>query len=63
MKKADPRQLSLFPADRAAGVRAEIERIFGRKLSGEARKLADLIIREALAEHEIDVRREYKADE
>ena len=56
--------MSPTPADRAARVRANVERIFGkcRFLDGEFLDRLQDIIAEALVEHEIDIRPEYPAD-
>ena len=53
------------PADRAARVRANINRVFDRRLFLDIDEFFDRledIIAEAITEHEIDVRREYSAD-
>jgi hypothetical protein len=53
------------PADRAARVRANIDRVFDRRLFLDIDEFFDRledIIAEAITEHEIDVRREYSAD-
>ncbi len=46
------------PADRAASIRAEAER-----LCEEILERLEVRIAEAIAEHESDVRREYSADQ
>jgi hypothetical protein len=48
----------MSPTDRAAAIRAEIERVFLELLD----RLEDRF-REVFAEHETDIRREYSADE
>jgi hypothetical protein len=51
----------MTPADRAANARAEIERIFSSRFREFFDHVED-IIRDALAEHETDVRRETSAE-
>ena len=53
------------PADRAARVRANIDRVFDRRLFLDIDEFFDRlegIIAEAITEHETDVRREYSED-
>jgi hypothetical protein len=52
-----------LPADRAAEARAEIERGITIFLPKICLDFIEVTIREALLAHEIDVRREYSADQ
>jgi hypothetical protein len=49
------------PFDRAAKVRRDLERVFGDSLSDFFDRLQDSVA-EALAEQEVDIRREYSED-
>jgi hypothetical protein len=49
--------------DRAAKARADIERLFGSTPLCEFFHHVEELIREAINEHEIDIRREYADDE
>jgi hypothetical protein len=63
-KRRNPMR-EITPADRAARVRANIDRLFDRHLFLDRDEFFDRledIIAEAITEHEIDVRREYSAD-
>jgi hypothetical protein len=53
--------MSENPTDRAAKVRRDLERVFGDSLSDFFDRLEDSVA-EAIAEHEVDIRREYSDD-